>query len=75
MCSSDLFELWSTPDYGNLYYENRPGFPALGAIDGGETPDYLVGINDRYIATGNTIEEFNTVVPQGATAMQNHLWL
>lgn len=70
-----VFELWSTPEYGNLYFENRPGFPALKSIDGGETPDYLQGINDKYIVPGKTIEEFNTCLTTGSNVVSSHLWL
>ncbi|MGL4736449.1 MAG: ABC transporter substrate-binding protein [Cellulosilyticaceae bacterium] len=70
-----IFELWSTPEYGNLYFEERPGFPALKAIDGGKTPSYLEGIYDQYISTGKTLEEFNTCLTIGSNVMGSHLWL
>ena len=70
-----VFELWSTPEYGNLYFADRPGFPALKSVDGGETPSYLQGMNDKYIAQGKTIEEFNTCLTVGANVVNSHLWL
>ncbi|MGL4798319.1 MAG: ABC transporter substrate-binding protein [Cellulosilyticaceae bacterium] len=70
-----VFELWSTPEYGNLYFEGRPGFPAIAAIDGGETPSYLQGLDEKYISTGNTIEEFNTCLTVGSNVVGSHLWL
>ncbi|MGL5676939.1 MAG: ABC transporter substrate-binding protein [Cellulosilyticaceae bacterium] len=70
-----VFDLWSTPEYGNLYFEGRPGFPAIAAIDGGETPSYLQGLDEKYISTGNTIEEFNTCLTVGSNVVGSHLWL
>lgn len=32
----EVFELWSTPEYGNLYFEARPGFPNIEGVDGNE---------------------------------------
>lgn len=70
-----IFELWSTPEYGNLYFEDRPGFPAIKSIDGGETPSYLQGIDEKYISQGKTIEEFNTCLTVGSNVVTSNLWL
>ena len=32
----EVFELWSTPEYGNIYFESRPGFPNIEGVDGNE---------------------------------------
>ena len=69
-----VFQLWSTPDYGDLYYKNRTGFPALKFINGGSTPIYLSSLNMRYIAAGKCIEEFNNALTVGSNVVQTHLW-
>lgn len=54
-----VFDLWSTPEYADLYFKDRPGFPAFKDVNGGELPSYLQGINEKYIATGKVIPEWN----------------
>mgnify|MGYP000619914324 CR=1 FL=1 len=31
-----VFDLWSTPEYGDLYFQSRPGFPNIEGIDGND---------------------------------------
>ena len=70
-----VFELWSTPEYGNLYYEDRPGFPALNGIDGGETPEYLADIQAQYIDSNKMDVEFNNCLTIGNSVVSSNLWL
>lgn len=57
-----IFDLWSTPEYANLYFADRPAFPAFQDVDGGKVPDYLAEINENYIKEGKAIPEFNYYV-------------
>ncbi len=57
-----VLNLWSTPEYANLYFADRPGFPAFKDVDGGELPEYLQGINEKFIQTGKVIPEWNFYV-------------
>lgn len=57
-----VFNLWSTPEYANLYFKDRPAFPAFEGVDGGKVPSYLEGINEKYIQAGKAIPEFNFFV-------------
>lgn len=57
-----IFDLWSTPEYANLYFADRPAFPAFQGVDGGKVPDYLTEINENYIKQGKAIPEFNYYV-------------
>ena len=70
-----VFELWSTPEYANLYFENRPGFPAFEGVDGGPTPDYLVNLKTNYIDQGKFSPEFNLGFNTGKSAMEQYLWI
>lgn len=54
-----VLDLWSTPEYANLYFESDPGFPAFKDVDGGEVPEYLAEVNDKYISKGKAVPEFN----------------
>lgn len=57
-----ILNLWSTPEYANLYFADRPAFPAFKGVDGGPVPSYLTEINETYIKSGNTVPEFNYYV-------------
>lgn len=57
-----IFDLWSTPAYADLYFKNRPGFPAYKDVDGGNIPSYLQDINKKYIQPGKVIPEWNFYV-------------
>lgn len=54
-----VLNLWATPEYANLYFKDRPAFPAFKDVDGGSVPDYLQDIKTNYIETGKVIPEFN----------------
>ncbi len=58
----EVLNLWAAPEYCNLYFENRPAFPAFKDVDGGPVPSYLENINEDYIKTGKAIPEFNYYV-------------
>ncbi|MEG2440750.1 MAG: ABC transporter substrate-binding protein [Acetivibrio sp.] len=57
-----VFDLWSTPAYADLYFADRPAFPAYKDVNGGEIPSYLADINEQYIKTGKAQPEFNHYV-------------
>lgn len=57
-----VLNLWSTPEYADLYFEDRPGFPAFKDVNGGELPKYLQDINEKFIQTGKVIPEWNFYV-------------
>lgn len=57
-----VLDLWSTPEYANLYFEDNPGFPAFKDVDGGDLPDYLLEVDENYISKGKAIPEFNYYV-------------
>lgn len=70
-----VFELWSTPEYADLYFEGRPSFPAFKDVNGGEVPDYLKEINEKYIQQGKAISEFNAYVMQYNPLFENSLYI
>ncbi|HIT90939.1 MAG TPA: carbohydrate ABC transporter substrate-binding protein [Candidatus Merdenecus merdavium] len=55
----EVLNLWSTPEYANLYFEDRPAFPAMKDVDGGDVPEYLQDVNEKFIDSGKVIPEFN----------------
>ena len=54
-----VLNLWSTPEYADLYFAERPAFPAFKDVNGGEVPEYLKAVNEKYIEAGKVIPEFN----------------
>ncbi len=70
-----IFELWSTPEYGNLYFVDRPGFPAFIGVDGGVIPGYLKEIDKNYLQKGAFIPEFNSVFGIAKVSFETSLWL
>ena len=57
-----VFNLWATPEYADLYFADRPAFPAFEGVDGGPVPSYLENIYETYIKSGKAIPEFNYYV-------------
>ena len=70
-----IFDLWSTPEYGSLYFEGRPGFPAFPGIDGGEVPAYLKEINEQFIQKGKATSEFNAYVMELNPLFETSLYI
>ncbi len=70
-----VLDLWSTPEYANLYFADRPGFPAFSGVDGGALPDYLKEISEQYISTGKVVPEWNYYVMQLNGLLENSLFI
>ena len=70
-----VFQAWSTPDYADLYFASRPGFPAFKDVNGGPVPYYLETLNNDYISKGNFDAEINYYMGVGKNAVSNYLWI
>lgn len=70
-----VLNLWSTPEYADLYFEGRSAFPAFEGVNGGETPDYLQAIYDDYISQGKVIPEFNYAVTEWNALFDSTLYV
>jgi raffinose/stachyose/melibiose transport system substrate-binding protein len=70
-----VLNLFSTPEYGNLWFTGRSGFSAIKEINSGKTPSYLDTINTNYIKTGKYMNEFNGKVGECKVAMIDSLWI
>ena len=70
-----IFELWSTADYGNLYFKDSPGFPAFSGIDGGTLPEYLESIRVEYINRGKVGKDFFAMFDAETECFENTLFL
>ena len=70
-----IFELWATAEYGNLYFEDSPGFPAFVGIDGGRLPNYLEDVRVEYINTGKVDKDFFAMFLTETECFENTLFL
>ena len=70
-----VLELWSTPEYADLYFESAPGFPAFPDVNGGELPDYLQKLAEKYVDTDKTFETINTYIGSAESCTSSYLWL
>ena len=68
-----FLEAWSSPEIQNIYYETKPGFPALNDTDGGDSAECIQSLVDEYIATGNYVYELNDQMAL-ATPIWPELW-
>lgn len=70
-----VLNLWSTPEYANLYFESQPAVPAFKGVDGGETPDYLKDVTEKYVMTGKTLPEMNALIPEANSVIDKTIWV
>ena len=72
-----VFDLWSTPEYGDLYFESRPGFPNIKGIDGNESamnPD-IPRIYSEYMESGRVVAQMNQYIDTLQPLFGNTLWV
>jgi len=70
-----IFNLWATPEYGDLYFAERPGYPAFAEINGGELPSYVVNLYKDFIETGKTVPEMNALLTPLQPLYNSVLWV
>ena len=72
-----VFDLWSTPEYGNLYFQSRPGFPNIEGIDGNESamnPD-IPKIYNEYMKDGRVVAQMNQYIDTLQPLFGNTIWV
>lgn len=72
-----VFDLWSTPEYGNLYFEKRPGFPNIKGIDGNEKKlnTAIPEIYKEYFDKGKVVAQMNQYIDKLQPLFGNTLWV
>ncbi len=68
-----FLNVWSMPQYQNLYYQKTPGFPAFSDVDGGNVPECVQSLVDNYISTGKYAYQLNDQMAQCSTIWTD-LW-
>lgn len=73
----EVFELWSTPEYSDIYFESRPGFPNIEGVDGNQdamNPDVLKTYNE-YMDNGRVVAQMNQYIDALQPLFGNTLWV
>ena len=69
----EFLNIWSQPEYRNLYHESQPGFSAFGDVDGGEVPESVAYLVDNYVNTDKYVYENNSYMTV-ASSLSPDLW-
>lgn len=68
-----FLDLWSQPEYQNMFWAKNPGFPGFKDVEGGTVLPFVKALVDNYITTGNYCYQIND--PMGAASGSfNDLW-
>lgn len=72
-----VFQLWSTPEYGNLYFLKRPGFPNIDGIDGNveSLNPAIPQIYKDYFDKGKVVAQMNQYIDTLQPLFGNTLWV
>ncbi|MFV0466148.1 MAG: ABC transporter substrate-binding protein [Lachnospiraceae bacterium] len=71
----EIFELWSTPAYCDLWFEGNAGFPAFEGVDGGEINEEVLDLYNEYQDTGKLIGEMNAYLNDLQPLFSSSLWV
>lgn len=71
----EIFNLWSTPEYCNLWFEGNAGFPAFPDVDGGEMNEDVLKLYNEYSESGRLINEMNTFLNDLQPLFGSTLWV
>ncbi len=71
-----VFDLWSTPEYCNLYFETKPGNPNFEGVDGRreDMDETVQQIYADYVDQGKTVTEFDQSFNDVQPLFANTLW-
>lgn len=70
-----VLDLWSQPEYLNIFFEENPSFPAFNDVDPGKVPECVKGIVDKYISTGKTVVQYNEMFEEPSALYGDYLWM
>lgn len=54
-----IFELFSTPEYLDLYFQDNPGFPAFEGVNGGEMQEDVAALYEKHLNNDTLVSEMN----------------
>ncbi len=72
-----VFNLFSTPEYGDLYFAKRPGFPNFEGINGNEEQmnPAIPEIYNQYVSEGKVVAQMNQYIDTLQPLFGNTLWV
>ncbi len=70
-----IFDLWSTPEYMNMWFEGNAGFPSFPDVDGGDMNDDVVALYNEYSAEGKIVGEMNNYLNDIQPLYKTTLWV
>ena len=71
----EIFNLWSTPEYCNLWFEENAGFPAFPDVDGGKMNEEVLKLYQEYLDSGKLVEEMNPILNDLQPLFSSTLWV
>lgn len=69
-----VLDLWSQPEYLNIFFEENPAAPAFNDVEPGDVPACVTEIVDEFIATGNSVTEYNAQFDAVSSLFSDYLW-
>ena len=67
-----FLNLYSSPEYMNVYFAENPGFPAFSGVDGGDVNPNLTAMIETYMPKGTVYQMNDYVTP--LVPLWNELW-
>lgn len=71
----EIFDLWSTPEYADLWFEGNAGFPAFDRVNGGEVNPEVKAMYDEALESGNYSGETNNYLLLLDSLNPTKLWV
>lgn len=69
-----VLEMWSQPEYLNIFFEENPASPAFVDVNPGDVPECVTEIVNEYIASGRTVTEYNAMFEAVSPIFPDYLW-
>lgn len=70
-----VFDLWSTPEYCDMWFEENMGFPAFEGVYGGEQNESQMTLYEKYVGEDKLVSELYTYIPELSPIHGTSLWL
>lgn len=72
--AKEVLNLWSQPEYLNIFFEENPSFPAFNDVNPGAVPECVSKLVDDYVATGKATLQYNNMFDEPASLYGDYLW-
>lgn len=69
-----VLDLWSQPEYLDIFFEENPASPAFNDVNPGDVPESVTAFVDTYVGGGKAIVEYNALFEQANAIFGDMLW-